>query len=516
MRHLKWLIVFAFIGLSFVRLQAQPATQEQIDRARDLLRSPQLNPPITAAPSAVRTNAPLANFSPASAPAALPSGGIGTLTPDMEQQAREILQNMRSKSRPAAFPAGNRQPPAAKTEAEIREAARQQALMEAQRAAEEKRNAGNRNLPVTEKNALEETARQKRIAQIEAAVAQAKKDNEAKAASAVTPSPAPAPETPVVAPAPPAAPVTISQPTPNAPPAAPVATPVLTPELEQKARELLNQKLAEVPPTAPLTVAPPVAPVEPPAAAPASVIAPPVVAAPAAAVQPAGIQAPATSEKEAKARALLEQKLAELHSLAPATAPPSTPAIPAAQVTLPPSTPVPPVTTVPPAVSVAPVVTAPATTPPFGGGTLTPEAEIQARDLLRQQWNERQTVTPPADEKRAKAEAKARQEADARAKRDIEKLDAEAKAKTRAEARRKSESEARTIADSRARGQRPDKRATMQPGTPGANISGELPPPIGLSDSKQQRLTELLNAYMQDRISPAEYHEKRAKILAEP
>jgi hypothetical protein len=45
------------------------------------------------------------------------------------------------------------------------------------------------------------------------------------------------------------------------------------------------------------------------------------------------------------------------------------------------------------------------------------------------------------------------------------------------------------------------------------------PPPRGgpaTLSSKQQRLTELLEAYKGDKISPAEYHAQRAKILAEP
>ena len=34
--------------------------------------------------------------------------------------------------------------------------------------------------------------------------------------------------------------------------------------------------------------------------------------------------------------------------------------------------------------------------------------------------------------------------------------------------------------------------------------------------SKQQRLAELLDAYKKDKISPADYHQQRAKILTEP
>jgi hypothetical protein len=34
--------------------------------------------------------------------------------------------------------------------------------------------------------------------------------------------------------------------------------------------------------------------------------------------------------------------------------------------------------------------------------------------------------------------------------------------------------------------------------------------------AKQQRLTELLNRYKMDQISPQEYFQQKAKILAEP
>jgi len=37
-----------------------------------------------------------------------------------------------------------------------------------------------------------------------------------------------------------------------------------------------------------------------------------------------------------------------------------------------------------------------------------------------------------------------------------------------------------------------------------------------ISGSKQQRLAELLQLYKSDKITPAEYHQQRAKIVAEP
>ena len=41
-------------------------------------------------------------------------------------------------------------------------------------------------------------------------------------------------------------------------------------------------------------------------------------------------------------------------------------------------------------------------------------------------------------------------------------------------------------------------------------------PPPAVSATKQQRLDELLLKYRTDQITPEEYHEQRAKILAEP
>jgi hypothetical protein len=47
-----------------------------------------------------------------------------------------------------------------------------------------------------------------------------------------------------------------------------------------------------------------------------------------------------------------------------------------------------------------------------------------------------------------------------------------------------------------------------------------LPPLMGpsspLPPAKQQKLDELLNLYRADRITPEQYHDQRAKILAEP
>ncbi|HEX4644931.1 MAG TPA: hypothetical protein VH598_04920 [Verrucomicrobiae bacterium] len=51
---------------------------------------------------------------------------------------------------------------------------------------------------------------------------------------------------------------------------------------------------------------------------------------------------------------------------------------------------------------------------------------------------------------------------------------------------------------------------------PSAMPARLVAPPTNLSGSKEQRLGQLLQQYKADQITPAQYHEQRAKILAEP
>ena len=123
---------------------------------------------------------------------------------------------------------------------------------------------------------------------------------------------APAPATPVT----PAAPVA-SQPAKPAPVAAskPISTPVtipgaLTPEQERKARELLERALSQAPAQpAAVKTAPPTAPSAPKASAPAVVVTPPAAPAPAPAVVKAPPPTGLTPEQERKAIELLEKKM---------------------------------------------------------------------------------------------------------------------------------------------------------------------------------------------------------------
>ena len=57
------------------------------------------------------------------------------------------------------------------------------------------------------------------------------------------------------------------------------------------------------------------------------------------------------------------------------------------------------------------------------------------------------------------------------------------------------------------------KTATPEP-KPSKPVAPNVEPSSG--KSKQQRLTELLEAYKKDALNAEEYHRARAKILAEP
>jgi len=51
---------------------------------------------------------------------------------------------------------------------------------------------------------------------------------------------------------------------------------------------------------------------------------------------------------------------------------------------------------------------------------------------------------------------------------------------------------------------------------PGPSLPPLQAPPARLSAAKQQKLDQLLQLYRSDQITPQEYHDQRAKILAEP
>ncbi len=62
--------------------------------------------------------------------------------------------------------------------------------------------------------------------------------------------------------------------------------------------------------------------------------------------------------------------------------------------------------------------------------------------------------------------------------------------------------------------------APLVKSTPAAAATMSLPalsgPPSPLSATKQQKLDALLQQYRMDQLTPQQYHEERAKVLAEP
>jgi hypothetical protein len=62
---------------------------------------------------------------------------------------------------------------------------------------------------------------------------------------------------------------------------------------------------------------------------------------------------------------------------------------------------------------------------------------------------------------------------------------------------------------------KPNPPATV-PANPSTQMTPINAPPLPISLSKEERLQALLRRYQQDQISPEQYHEQRAKILAEP
>ncbi len=67
--------------------------------------------------------------------------------------------------------------------------------------------------------------------------------------------------------------------------------------------------------------------------------------------------------------------------------------------------------------------------------------------------------------------------------------------------------------------QKPAKASSAKPASAsptGAIAAPTAPEPSTISKGKQQRLADLLEQYRADKITPAEYHAQRAKILSEP
>ncbi len=98
------------------------------------------------------------------------------------------------------------------------------------------------------------------------------------------------------------------------------------------------------------------------------------------------------------------------------------------------------------------------------------------------------------------------------------KAEQEAQAKNDARAREKATKQARPPSTAQAKPPpaAPPERPAQVKAKPEEVKTAAEPLPTNRSKSKQQRLDELLEAYKKDQLSPSQYHEQRAKILAEP
>ncbi len=183
---------------------------------------------------------------------------------------------------------------------------------------------------------------------------------------------------------------------------------------------------------------------------------------------------------EAQARELLRMKLAQPEPTTPKPAVvPAKPAVVAAPAPAPKPAPKPAV------VSAPIVVTAPAPAKP----TLDPAVEAQARELLRAKIAETTAPAPAPAPKPAVAPTK-------------------------------EAAPAKTVAVAPAKETKPAKVEAKKPvaeakkPAPAAPVVAKIPAPF--AQSKVDRLNELTARYMADKITPHEYHQERAKIIAEP
>ena len=309
------------------------------------------------------------------------------------------------------------------------------------------------------------------------------------------------------------------------------ASPTLTPEAEQRAREILNSLGGAAPAPAGNLAAP--APVPVPATDASREMEvrrieaeverarqrrqPQVAPVPSAPAPIAPAQGTLTPEIEAQVRALLDQKTAELQAR-PAPAAPATPAFTPQPLPVPASiAPAPAVATVP-----VPAPAAHAPTP-----SLSEDQEAAARYILDQKTTELQmqkakpiavqpalvpapaapVVAPvvsavPAPEVVATAPAPQPALEPARVPSSAGQLTAEQEIAARAAL----EKTAVSLQPARVE-KRPEQKAPAVAAT-------TMVRPVALTP-RAQKLAVLLEAYKADRITPAEYHAERAKILAE-
>jgi membrane protein involved in colicin uptake len=164
-------------------------------------------------------------------------------------------------------------------------------------------------------------------------------------------------------------------------------------------------------------------------------------------------------------------------------------------------------------------------------------AELKSkRELIKQQ--EREGKKRRAAEKKAEEAAnKKRLEQEAKMKKEIDRLNREEEAKAKAEARRQLEAEAKVrkqearVRDTKTAAPVVEPARPVESAAPAvapAPVVTKAAPPAetrsktssvpagGGVKTKQQRLDELTQSYVQDKISAQDYYRERTKILSEP
>ncbi len=351
----------------------------------------------------------------------------------------------------------------------------------------------------------------------------------------------------------------------------------LAPDMEQRARGILEQVIANTKdaslptlatqPPRPAPVIPPPQPQPEPqntTVAPVPVRGPDAPSSPTVATPSKPVSAPISSDQESKARELLNQltiKPAPVVTPSPVPTTPVTPAptpVPSPQVARPTAQPAPVMTPMPaPVISKVPSVTPSTQTEVLA--PMPPDQEAKARALLNQTLASIPAPTPTTPPHSATVEPKIFNEGDRRAQEDARrqaKLKAEIEEQTRREiARMEEESQVRAREMAKRRmeeDKRPQRKAqvTEVAATPvtkpvvGAVRSTPEPveskpapaktsekPRRGKNDAnsktpaavnegwkdankpREERLVDLLEAYRKDQISAQQYHSERAKIL---
>ena len=259
--------------------------------------------------------------------------------------------------------------------------------------------------------------------------------------------------------------------------------------LQEKMRELKGGAPAAETPRAARAVAPEPVPAAPPAPA-----APAVAAAPPAAPAPLVIPEGASPDLIEQARQATRARMGELQSH-------KRTAIPAGQEAPAPQSATQPVMEAAPATT---VVTPAVTT------EVTPAAPTAAelRAAKAREAAEKKAEQARAAKAKAQADAEKKTQADA---------DKKAKAKAEADAKARAANKPAPAAQA-AKPAKPAKKARpaaekIEAAIPLAPLAG---PASNLPATKEQSLQALLEQYKADKISAEEYHQQRAKILAEP